>query len=96
MAHRAHLDALIKRKISYPCQELNHGFFSCPACSLVTVPTKLSLINYSGMSLKVSVALSWCLRKVVLCTHRCPVVPQMCFKAIAQYCVFVCCTLNLC
>jgi hypothetical protein len=69
---------------------------SYSACSLVTVPTVLSLTSYSGMSLKVSVALSCCLRKVVLHTHGCPVVPQMCFKEIAQYCVFVCCALHLC
>lgn len=79
-----------------PLPGIEPWFFGCPASGLVTVPTMLSLINYSGMSLKVSVALSCFLRKVVLRTHRCPVVPQMCFKEIPQYCAFVFCTLNLC
>ena len=95
MAHRADLDVLIIEKNLIPLPGIEPWFFSSPTCSLVTVATIPSLISYSGMSLKVSVALSCCLRKVVLQTHVSSSATDV-FQRIAQHCVFVCCTMNLC
>jgi hypothetical protein len=42
---RAGLDALEKRKMSYPCQESNLNSSGCPALSPVATPTEMSPVS---------------------------------------------------